>query len=145
MFPGIGGLVDNALSLGRLTDKDHYLKYIIDTDLPSLAPTCEGDSDLWVNMQNLYYAEVKITRQYKITGDLKQWHFDEFDMIIHCDTKLPFDRIAVTFQQVITEIVGPANRLFGEIKIYRKTVKYKHKADWWLVKDTPMMNIHQQF
>lgn len=124
--------------------KEHYLEYIIDTDIPSVPPIVGGDADLWVNMQNMYYAIVNITRQYKVTGDTKNIYYDEYEMTIHLDVLTPYDRLAVTIQQFIQEIIGPANRIFGTIKVYRKTTKYVPKEGWYIVHDTPGMNVHQK-
>lgn len=123
---------------------EHYLEYIIDTAEPSRAPIVDGDAALWVRMQNMYYAVVKITRQYKVTEDPKNIHFDEYDMTIYFDVMIPYDRLAITVQQMIQQIIGPANRIFGNIKIYRKTTKYVPKDTFTLVQETPTMNIYQK-
>lgn len=123
---------------------DHYLEYTIDTDLPTTAPRVEGDADLWVRMQNMYYAVVKITRQYKVVGDNKNIHYDEWDMTIYFDVLIPYDRLAITVQKFIQDIIGPANRIFGTVKVYRKTTKYVPKENWYIVGETDGMNIHQK-
>lgn len=143
LFPGINGLVDKALSMGKLDESYNYIEYEIDTDLPLKAPVVAGDADLWARMQNYYFAEVKISKEFRIKGD-NDIHVESYDMIIHCDTLLPYDRIVVTFQQAIAEFLGPANRIVGTVKILRKKEKYKFKEGWWIVKDTPMMNVHQK-
>jgi hypothetical protein len=65
-------------------------------------------------------------------------------MVIHFDVLLPYDKLAVTVQQFIQEILGPANRIFGNVKVYRKTTKYVPKEGWYIIKETPGMNIHQK-
>ena len=139
MIPGMSNLPTNPYAATA-----HYLEYEIDTALPSKAPTVVGDADLWVRMQNMYYAVVKITRQYVLVGDEANIHFDEYDMVIHFDVLLPYDKLAVTVQQFIQEILGPANRIFGNVKVYRKTTKYVPKEGWYIIKETPGMNIHQK-
>lgn len=146
LFPGINGLIDKAKVMGKLSDRDHYIEYLIDTDKPLRNPVAEGDADLWVRMQNFYYAEIQITKRFKITGDEKNWHYEQYDMTIHCDTYLPYDRIAVTFQQALAEFLGPANHIEGVIRVYRNSSKSKFvaKDGWTLVKETPMMNVYQK-
>lgn len=139
MFPGMMPTTTNPYAATQ-----HYLEYEIDTALPSKAPYIEGDADLWTRMQNMYYAVVKITRQYVLVGDEANIHYDEYDMIIHFDVLLPYDKLAVTVQQFIQEILGPANRIFGNVKVYRKTTKYVPKEGWYIIKETPGMNIHQK-
>lgn len=139
--PGLKGFIGNY---PQSDSKDHCLEYIIDTSKPSQAPKCKGDADLWVNMQNMYYAEVNITKEFIKQSDPKNIHVEVYDMDIHCDLLLPYDRIAVTFQQALAEVLGPANKLVGTIKVYRKTKKYLPKEGWTIVKETPMLNIHQK-
>lgn len=127
--------------LGNQGKFPNYLEYIIDTDIPSKAPIAHGNADLWVGKQNLYYAIVKITRQFKRKNDPYVWHLEEYELLIHCDRLLPYNEISITFQQIITEFLGPANRLFGNIKIYKKSHKYKTKDNFELIKETPLMNI----
>ena len=128
MFPGMMPTTTNPYAATQ-----HYLEYEIDTALPSKAPYIEGDADLWTRMQNMYYAVVKITRQYVLVGDEANIHFDEYDMVIHFDVLLPYDKLAVTVQQFIQEILGPG-----------KTTKYVPKEGWYIIKETPGMNIHQK-
>lgn len=140
MTQGFNGLMYQGAK--KLNDRDHYIEYIIDTSLPPKNPMCYGDSDLWVRMQNLYYADVTITSQYKVKGDLSNTYFEEYDMTIHCDVRLPYSKIAITFQQAIADIIGPTNRLFGVIKIYRKEKKFQLKDGFYLIKETPMLNVY---
>ncbi len=143
-YPGMRGLANTSNEMGKLTSREHFLEYVIDTKEPPVAPKCHGDADLWVNMQNRYYAEVIITKEYIKKSEPGMIQIEEYDMTIHCDVLLPYDRIAVTFQQVLAEVLGLANRIHGTIKVYRKVDRYRPRADWYIVKETPMMNIHQK-
>ncbi len=134
---------DLSKVMDPMTNQD-YIEYIIDTDKPSTPPIAHGISDMWVHKQQMYYAEVNLVREYTTIQQPDTVFHEENYMVVHIDVLTPFLNLSSVLQKAISEVLGPANRLHGNIKVYRKLNKYKPRVGYTLTKSSDMLNLWEK-